>query len=122
MARPQRHRLLQGFPAVPAMVPAVPATLAASDAPTNGRLHLVRQPDGALVDWVFRRGRNQAVDRSAPPLFTLDPSRDLIVGVIPHTQCVPRKEGCGFCTFPHDAANARDRRAMIDAVIDEISP
>ena len=121
MARPQRHRLLQGFPAVPAMVPAVPVTLAASGAPTSGRLHLVRQPDGALVDWLFRRGRNQAVDRSAPPLFTLDPSRDLIVGVIPHTQCVPRKEGCGFCTFPHDAANARDRRVMIDAVIDEIS-
>lgn len=59
-------------------------------------------------------------DRSAPALLTVDSSRDLIVGVIPHTQCVPRTEGCGFCTFPHDRAHAHDRRDMVDAVLKEL--
>lgn len=72
MARPQRHRLLQGYPAVPLM--------------ENGG---GRRLDGAL--------ERQGV--SEPPFITIDRSRKLIVGVIPHTMCKPKVEGCGFCTF-----------------------
>jgi oxygen-independent coproporphyrinogen-3 oxidase len=64
--------------------------------------------------------RIDAGDRSTPATLTIDVARDLIVGVIPHTQCVPRTEGCGFCTFPHDVASPRGRRDMLDAVLDEI--
>jgi coproporphyrinogen III oxidase-like Fe-S oxidoreductase len=78
MARPQRHRLLQGYPAVPLMGPAMSA-----DSRT-------RQLDGALE-------RPRGV--SEPPVIEIDRSRKLIVGVIPHTMCKPKRHGCGFCTF-----------------------
>lgn len=182
MQKPQRHRLLQGFPAVPAMVPATstdappsPGQSAApakpndeedddEDAPPSRRFRAFdfrRTCDGSLIDLAFAQAREslssvqppppvnptdppdlraqnelrqerhrkavahwQAVvargDHSQPPLFSVDTTRDLIVGVIPHTQCVPRTEACGFCTFPHDVANARSRRSMQDAVIVEI--
>jgi len=150
--RPQRHRLLQGFPAVPAMSRAVASS------------GLVRRIDGAVDDVDFAHARDalaqsraappapplradatpearasaeaaetrrveaEAIwqrqiaggDRSTPATLTIDETRDLIVGVIPHTQCVPRTEGCGFCTFPHDAASPRGRRDMLEAVLDEI--
>lgn len=167
MKKPQRHRLLQGFPAVPAMSHAVPPTddLQAGATPQirtalrrEGR---VRRLDGALVDTAFALARDRLAqgrpaplpldpdtpqrralraqveqrqdeaeahwkrtvargDRSTPPLFSVDATRDLIVGIIPHTQCVPAKEGCGFCTFPHDAANPRARRDMLESVLSEI--
>lgn len=166
MARPQRHRLLQGFPAVPAMVPVVPdGGITATVTRTARRRHhdegAIRHLDGRLDDVRFRtareglaRGRppplpvepdtperraqlglfeehhtrNEALwrsvvdagDRSEPAFFDVDPSRDLIVGVIPHTQCIPRKEGCGFCTFPHDVANKHTRGDMIGSVIGDI--
>jgi coproporphyrinogen III oxidase-like Fe-S oxidoreductase len=163
MARPQRHRLLQGFPAVPAMVPAGPHS---THLPLRARRQhhdgLVRHLDGRLDDVSFRdatdglakgpppplalspdtperrafiaraaenwsaaeavwRSIVDAGDRSEPVLFDIDTSRDLIVGVIPHTQCIPRTEGCGFCTFPHDVANKHTRADMIASVVSDIN-
>lgn len=72
MARPQRHRLLQGYPAVPLM--------------GSGSW---RRLDGSYDD-------SKTVE---PPFIEIDRSRKLIVGVIPHTMCKPKVHGCGFCTF-----------------------
>jgi oxygen-independent coproporphyrinogen-3 oxidase len=59
--------------------------------------HHRREVDGALTPLLPRdEGGGE------PPWLRLDPSRPLIVGVLPHTQCNPKVEGCGFCTFPHD--------------------
>lgn len=76
MARPQRHRLLQGYPAVPLMQ--------AASQPGHRR-----RRDGALEGPTTRE----------PPFIAIDSSRTLIVGVIPHTLCKPKVYGCGFCTF-----------------------
>lgn len=113
MQRPQRHRLLQGFPAVPAMVPAVDDDDRSDDRnEERGRDHRRRLLDGSLV-------RDDEV--LEPASVAIDEARGLIVGVIPHTQCIPRVDGCGFCTFPHDVANKRSRAAMIDVVIADIA-
>ncbi len=164
MARPQRHRLLQGFPAVPAMSQAVPVR---SDSDLEDGLgRLIRSFDGAAVDVGFdeavkqleegkprplqssdadppqRRARIEALNaqtdarwvedepwlraivdsggRAEAPWLNVDRSRDLIIGVIPHTQCVPRREACGFCTFPHDSPNKQERLRMVDAVARDI--
>lgn len=145
MARPQRHRLLQGYPAVPAMVRAVP------EGDRRGQPGLVRQIDGAVIDHAYAQAQRSLLqlspsvpgltadqqaqvekararaaarvadgDRSAPPLFEVDRSRGLIIGVIPHTQCVPRQEACGFCTFPHDPAHEGQRGQMVEAVAEDL--
>lgn len=145
MARPQRHRLLQGYPAVPAMVRAVP------EGDRRGQPGVVRQIDGALIDRAYAEAQRSlarvwtavpglsaqqearfeeaqarakatvaAGDRSTPALLEIDRARGLIVGVIPHTQCVPRQEACGFCTFPHDPANEGQRGQMVEAVAEEL--
>lgn len=82
LARPQRHRLLQGYPPLPAMQSATPR----HDAQRllDGSL---RGPDGTLLE---------------PPVIQPDPQRPLLVGVLPHGMCNPRVRGCGFCTFPHE--------------------
>ncbi len=49
-----------------------------------------------------------------------DPSRPLIVGVIPHTMCNPTVRGCGFCTFPHERFNRDRARAIAVAIEAEI--
>lgn len=130
MLRPQRHRLLQGFPAVPAMERAVPFEGPGAEA-------MLRGVDGGLDDSAFSRAsaghdprgrqhrsaapdprdvdqRVQAViargDRAEPPYLDVDSSRSLIVGIIPHTQCTPAREGCGFCTFPHDRPDEDTRK------------
>lgn len=114
MGRPQRHRLLQGYPALPLMRPAAPGTW-------PGRARLA---DGALQDVSRALGlriparRDEVADE--PPWMALDASRPLIIGVIPHTQCVPRVHGCGFCTFPHDAPDKRERDVVIESVCEEI--
>jgi oxygen-independent coproporphyrinogen-3 oxidase len=82
MAGPQRHRLLQGYPMLPLM------RHAAQD-----RDHF-RELDGALTA--------PTGGTLEEPWVQFDPTRPLIVGVLPHTQCNPKVEGCGFCTFPHD--------------------
>ncbi len=165
LARPQRHRLLQGFPAVPAMVAAAPDDEARREVSrrfaTFEGAGLVRGLDGALIDEGFAAARAtllkrqpaalpqepdtpewralreqsrarveeerrqtqrivEAGDRSEPPSLTIDATRALIVGVIPHTQCVPRREACGFCTFPHDAPSPLGRSHMIGAVCGDI--
>lgn len=151
MARPQRHRLLQGYPAVPAMVPVGGSPMPRSH---GGGTRGVRRLDGAFDDLAFQHARQfqaaptvvddanpdagphaevyrraaerrQAIvdsgDESEPAYLTIDERRRLIVGIIPHTQCVPRTEGCGFCTFPHDVANPTARRGMLEAVADSIA-
>jgi coproporphyrinogen III oxidase-like Fe-S oxidoreductase len=146
MQRPQRHRLLQGFPAVPAMRKAGPAaqiegaltgfrrwldgslrdrgyqtahevkTELERDPSSRAEIHGVpfhEQPAGKAI---LARG-----DLSEPAHFTVDRERALIVGVIPHTQCVPHKDACGFCTFPHDRPNNRQREQMVDDVLSNIT-
>jgi oxygen-independent coproporphyrinogen-3 oxidase len=113
MRRPQRHRLLQGFPAVAAMERAVPVQFAGMEPLPRLRSRAVlRGVDGSLGP------------RGAPPTeaasLELDRSRALLVGIIPHTQCIPRREGCGFCTFPHDRAHPESRRRMIETVADDL--
>ncbi|MGE0788145.1 MAG: radical SAM protein [Sandaracinaceae bacterium] len=83
LARPQRHRLLQGYPMAPLSTP----------------LEGPRDPLADLVD---------------------DPDRALLVGVMPHTFCTPKVEGCGFCTFPHERYAGALLRRSVDAVEREI--
>lgn len=150
MTKPQRHRLLQGFPAVPAMVPAVSEGSllraftgalrdvafegAAATLARGGPAPLVVNPNvsaeartrdeaahrRAVESWERLKPQLEAKvaagNRSEPASLDVDRSRALIVGVIPHTQCVPRREACGFCTFPHDAANKPSRLKMLSAV------
>lgn len=54
------------------------------------------------------------------PWIHLDPTRPLIIGVIPHTQCNPRVEGCGFCTFPHDPFDKATLSATARSTTEEI--
>jgi oxygen-independent coproporphyrinogen-3 oxidase len=84
MQRPQRHRLLHGYPLAAAMP----------------RLSGDRPRESIL-----------------PPY---DPSRGLLVGVLPHPFCNPAVIGCGFCTFPHEAFTARKAADVIDHVVREI--
>lgn len=164
MARPQRHRLLQGFPAVPTMVPAAPDDEEDAGLDTRdrhwGNENVTRGLDGALVDgrfavaraglakaplelrlmgdepedqaWLERAREDQAKerarwqrivargDRSAPALFDVDGTRELLVGVLPHTQCVARRPSCGFCTFPYDQADSLRRRGMVRGVLRDL--
>lgn len=174
LARPQRHRLLQGYPALPQMqlaVPPAPRASRASSEPApepeplfdgvrtlrgalvTGRAELAAQlasferflaqddapSRGASGEREARRRANRerlrpqvearaarlrdvlaSPDRAEPPFVELDPRRDLIVGIIPHTQCTPRVAGCGFCTFPHDAPDKRARATVVGAVAEQI--
>jgi len=103
MAGPQRHRLLQGYPMMPLMRRAVPA-------PPEGALPAVRRLDGAF-----------AGPPEEPPWVRIDPARPVIVGVLPHTQCNPRVEGCGFCTFPHDRYHKATLHRTVEAVGEEVT-
>lgn len=82
MSRPQRHRLLQGYPMLPLMQPAL--------------------PQHPLVN------------------LRLDPTRRLIVGVLPHPFCNPKVRGCGFCTFPHERFGKTAMAAMGAKVLREL--
>jgi oxygen-independent coproporphyrinogen-3 oxidase len=84
MRRPQRHRLLHGYPLAAAMP---------------------------------RLSGDQPRESLLPPF---DPSRGLLVGVLPHPFCNPAVTGCGFCTFPHEAYTARKAAEVIDHVLREI--
>lgn len=50
----------------------------------------------------------------------VDPGRELIVGVLPHSMCNPSVEACGFCTFPHEHLNMSMVRRTVPLVIAEI--
>jgi coproporphyrinogen III oxidase-like Fe-S oxidoreductase len=113
MQRPQRHRLLQGFPPLPLMQ-------AASKSQSG---FAVRQADGAVVDIsqrVLLHGEKPEPGDLIKPFINIDKSRPLIIGIIPHTQCIPRTHACGFCTFPHDAPNKSERAIVVDSVAGEI--
>jgi coproporphyrinogen III oxidase-like Fe-S oxidoreductase len=106
--RPQRHRLLQGFPPLPLMQQVT------WDHPKG----LVRRADGAVINSnLAAKGEPSEWDE---PFINIDNSRPLIIGIIPHTQCIPQTHACGFCTFPHDAPDKRERASVIKAVMREI--
>jgi coproporphyrinogen III oxidase-like Fe-S oxidoreductase len=112
MERPQRHRLLQGFPPLPLM----------QEATLNHPSGLVRQADGAVIrsrlsSAEIKKGESKEWD---DPFINIDNSRPLIIGIIPHTQCIPQTPACGFCTFPHDAPNKGERAAVIRTVARDI--
>jgi coproporphyrinogen III oxidase-like Fe-S oxidoreductase len=108
MAGPQRHRLLQGYPMLPLMRPAETVS-------TTGRPSLVlRRLDGTL------EARGPELPRE-PAWVEIDPARPVIVGVLPHTQCNPRVEGCGFCTFPHDRYSKPTLYSTVEAVCGEVA-
>jgi oxygen-independent coproporphyrinogen-3 oxidase len=123
MQRPQRHRLLQGFPPLPLMQAAIPSRSAVPPMHDH-RLpfNLVRQADGAIVDahalWLGTK-KPEPGDL-AEPFIDIDKLRPLIVGIIPHTQCIPHTPACGFCTFPHDAPDKRQRAAVVRSVAGNI--
>jgi coproporphyrinogen III oxidase-like Fe-S oxidoreductase len=81
MARPQRHRLLHGYPMRPVME--------------------TRLDDSELVT-------------------TLNPARELLVGILPHPFCNPAVRGCGFCTFPHEAFSKAKASEVVSAVCREL--
>jgi len=125
MQRPQRHRLLQGFPPLPLMqaaIPSRPAKPPAQDDRHRLPFNLVRQADGATVDeralWLGTRKPDPG--DLVEPFIDIDRSRPLIVGIIPHTQCIPHTPACGFCTFPHDAPDKRQRAAVVRSVASDI--
>ncbi len=156
LLRPQRHRLLQGYPALPEMRFAVPGALPLENgvrlasggletqrAASAAGLEATRKRLSALRGLPSRTEREReerarhvsaleariraleslldTADPAEPPFVQIDRSRDLIVGVIPHTQCTPRVDGCGFCTFPQDRPDKRARGETISAVGREIS-
>ena len=106
MALPQRHRLLQGYPMLPLHRAAVPG---------GG---WTRRLDGELRSWMPKP--SERVEPEAP-WIRFDPSRPLIVGVLPHTQCNPKLAGCGFCTFPHDAYHKATLVRTVGHVEEEIA-
>lgn len=114
MLRPQRHRLLQGYPAFPLM---------RSATGTAYPLHL-RGPDGGVrrveADELWHVREPEPDGGLRAPHITVDRSRPLLVGVLPHTQCVPHVEGCGFCTFPHDAPNTASRKRVARGVAEGV--
>ncbi len=98
-ARPQRHRLLHGYPMTPLL-----------------RAGAGRRRDGSIPG-IGVPGR---VPHREPAVVTPDPSRPILLGVMPHTQCAPRVEGCGFCTFPHDPYRKPELRAVVGEVTESI--
>ena len=112
MQRPQRHRLLQGFPPLPLMQKAT------RDRPTG----LIRLADGAVIrsELAFEEIKKGESNEWDGPFINIDQSRPLIIGIIPHTQCIPQTHACGFCTFPHDAPNKGQRAAVVRTVVRDI--
>jgi oxygen-independent coproporphyrinogen-3 oxidase len=91
MSKPQRHRLLHGFPLAAAM---------------------------PFANDDVRRMSNAAEERFAP---RHDDDRELLVGVLPHSFCNPKIAGCGFCTFPHEDISSLKAAAVVNGVILEIN-
>ncbi len=90
MNKPQRHRLLHGFPLAAAMPFAGDEVRKLSDA-NDERFAIRHRPD-----------------------------RELLVGVLPHSFCNPKIAGCGFCTFPHEDFSSLKAAAVVNGVIREI--
>lgn len=90
MSRPQRHRLLQGYPLAAAM------------------------------PYADNEARSRAADGDAAFVLPRQRGSELLVGVLPHPFCNPRIHGCGFCTFPHETFSALKSSAVSSAVAREI--
>ena len=90
MSKPQRHRLLHGFP------------LAAAMPFANDEV----------------RKRSDTNDEEFVPRH--HPNRDLLVGVLPHSFCNPKIAGGGFCAFPHEEFSSLKAAAVVSGVVREI--
>lgn len=88
--RPQRHRLLHGYPLAAAM---------------------------PFVDEELRRRIDTGNSEAAP---TTRPDVGTLVGVLPHPFCNPKISGCGFCTFPHESFSSARSSLVVQALIQEI--
>jgi coproporphyrinogen III oxidase-like Fe-S oxidoreductase len=101
MRGPQRHRLLQGYPMAPLMLPAAP-----------------RDPP----PWPSRADPTRARHVAGDPSAGLDPGRTraLLVGVLPHPYCNPQVQGCGFCTFPQEKLDQHRMPSVVAAVTAEV--
>lgn len=89
--KPQRHRLLHGFP------------LAANMSLLSNELRASAEADHPNFQHAYL------------------PHRSLLVGVLPHVFCNPKIAGCGFCTFPHENFSSRKATAVVESVQQEIS-
>lgn len=90
MKRPQRHRLLHGYPLAAAMPYAEES---------------IKTQIAAHTDRVS---------------FRPETGEQLLVGVLPHPFCNPKIRGCGFCTFPHESFSSAKSAAVVGGVINEI--
>ena len=90
MGRPQRHRLLHGYPLAAAM---------------------------PFVDQDTRRRAGAGEQEFC---HSTNPGDALLVGVLPHPFCNPKISGCGFCTFPHESYNAAKSVEVVHAVTQEL--
>jgi coproporphyrinogen III oxidase-like Fe-S oxidoreductase len=88
--KPQRHRLLHGFP------------LAASMPFINHATRLAVENEDSRFQHIYH------------------PDKPLLVGVLPHSYCNPKIAGCGFCTFPHEDFSSLKAAAAVNGVIHEI--
>lgn len=90
MSRPQRHRLLHGYPLAAAM------------------------------PFADAAGRERAAKSDPLFAVTRNPAHQLLVGVLPHPFCNPKISGCGFCTFPHETYSSAKASAVSASVELEI--
>ncbi len=90
LKKPQRHRLLHGFP------------LAAS------------------MPFLNHETRQAVEDGDSRFQHSYHPDKPLLVGVLPHSYCNPKIAGCGFCTFPHEDFSSLKAAAAVNGVIHEI--
>ena len=90
LKKPQRHRLLHGFP------------LAAS------------------MPFLDQETRFAAENGDSRFQHDYHPDMPLLVGVLPHSYCNPKIAGCGFCTFPHEDFSSLKAAAAVNGVIQEV--
>ena len=90
LKKPQRHRLLHGFPLAASM---------------------------PFLDQETRRAIERGDARFQ---HDYQPGKPLLVGVLPHSYCNPKIAGCGFCTFPHEDFSSLKATAAVNGVIQEI--
>ena len=79
-----------------------------------------RHPDGSVRLDALGPDAPEKAAHEEPAWVQLDATRPLLVGVLPHSQCNPKVEGCGFCTFPHDPYNKGLLSLTSEEVIDQI--
>ncbi len=91
MNKPQRHRLMHGFP------------LASNMPILTNELRPFAEAGRANFEHAYL------------------PDRPLLVGVLPHAFCNPKITGCGFCTFPHEDFSYRKATAVVESVQQEIT-